>query len=292
LNYQKEEKRILRLARLVSYNPTRNKAANGLLKIVSISTTENVRDANGNSLSGRTIVWNDNINIDWFDQFIRIMNGSFSKLNTFGSPITQSIINGIPTEQYKINSNQAGVPVFTFSKTISNQNLPFEVVSTVIKNNAIAEETPGLGNQVGLLYRDNGQGASSSATGFFMHFRQGTLQKGEFAVSTPVPNQKVDIDTSDINHDDVWLYSLDSNNVESNIWTKVDAVEGNNIVYNSINKNIKNIFSVITRASDRISLIFSDGVFGKLPKGLFRVYYRTSANRDYTILPSNMKIFL
>ena len=37
---------ILRLARLISYNPTRNQAANGLLKIVGISTTENIVDSN------------------------------------------------------------------------------------------------------------------------------------------------------------------------------------------------------------------------------------------------------
>src|SRR6056300_1117651 len=76
---------ILRLARLLSYNPTRNKPANGLLKVVSVSTTENVRDANGNSLSGRTIVWNDSVNIDWYDQFIRILNGSLISSNKFGS---------------------------------------------------------------------------------------------------------------------------------------------------------------------------------------------------------------
>ena len=279
---------ILRLARLVSYNPTRNKAASGLLKIVSVSTTENVRDANGNSLSGRTIVWNDSVNIDWYDQFIRIFNGAFINSNKFGSPVNQQLVNGIPTEQYRINSNQLGVPVFTFNKNVSNQNLDFEVVSTILEDNRIVEESPKPGNQVALVYRDNGQGASSNSTGFFMHFKQGILQKGEFSVTSPVPNQKVEIDTSNINHDDVWLYSLDSAGVESKNWSKVDAVEGNNIVYNSINKNIKDIFSVITRASDRISLIFSDGIFGSLPKGLFRTYYRVSANRDYTIYPSNL----
>jgi len=37
---------VLRLARLLSYNPKRNIAANGLLKIESVSTTETLFDSN------------------------------------------------------------------------------------------------------------------------------------------------------------------------------------------------------------------------------------------------------
>ena len=44
---------ILRLARLISYNANRNIAGNGLLKIESISTTEDVVDANNNNLSNQ-----------------------------------------------------------------------------------------------------------------------------------------------------------------------------------------------------------------------------------------------
>ena len=54
---------ILRLARLISYNANRNIAANGLLKIESISTTEDVIDANNNNLSNQTVIWNDATNM-------------------------------------------------------------------------------------------------------------------------------------------------------------------------------------------------------------------------------------
>ena len=47
---------ILRLARLISYNANRNIPANGLLKIESISTTEDVIDANNNNLSNQSII--------------------------------------------------------------------------------------------------------------------------------------------------------------------------------------------------------------------------------------------
>ncbi len=50
---------ILRLARLLSYNPKRNIPANGLLKMESITTSEDVIDSNGTNLNGQTIIWND-----------------------------------------------------------------------------------------------------------------------------------------------------------------------------------------------------------------------------------------
>ena len=41
---------VLRLARLLSYNPKRNQTANGLLKVESITTTEEVIDSNNTNL--------------------------------------------------------------------------------------------------------------------------------------------------------------------------------------------------------------------------------------------------
>ena len=85
------------------------------------------------------------------------------------------------------------------------------------------------------------------------------------------------------------MYKLDSFGSEIEQWTKVDAVEGNNVIYNSLSKNIRNIYSVLTRIDDRVSLIFSDGVFGNLPQGNFRVYYRTSKNRRLVVEPKDMR---
>ena len=280
---------VLRLARLISYNPTRNQPANGLLKITSVQTTENVRDSNGTNLASRAVRWNDSVNANWYEQFIKILNAAFTQNNKFGTPRKSEIVEGIPTEKYKINNLSNVFPVFGFKKSVNSKSLNFEIVSTDIVDGEIVEEAPLPGNQVGLLYRDNGQGAGSSNTGFFMHFRQGTLQKGEFTVNFPVPNQRIDIDAANVNQQDVWLYSLSNNGIQGTAWTKVDSVEGNNIIYNSIAKNIRDIFAVLTRVDDRISLIFSDGVFGNLPSGSFRAYYRTSENADYTITPTDLQ---
>ena len=60
---------VLRLARTLSYNPKRNQAANGLLKIESVQTSESVRDSNNINLENQTIVWNDPSNSNWQEQF-------------------------------------------------------------------------------------------------------------------------------------------------------------------------------------------------------------------------------
>ena len=61
---------VIRLARFLSYNPSRNIPARGLVKVTSVSTTEEVIDSKGNNLSNRIIVWNDPNNDDWKEQFL------------------------------------------------------------------------------------------------------------------------------------------------------------------------------------------------------------------------------
>ena len=67
---------VLRLARLLSYNPKRNQAAEGLLKISSVSTTEDVVDSNNFNLAGQQIQWNDPSNTQWYEQFVKVLNSS------------------------------------------------------------------------------------------------------------------------------------------------------------------------------------------------------------------------
>jgi len=279
---------VLRLARLISYNVKRNQPASGLLKIESISTTENIIDSNGLNLSTQSVLWNDSTNGDWFEQFTRIMNAALPVTNKFGRPIKIATIQGVTTEQYRFNSNSANLPVFGFNKPIDSQGINFEVVSANIDDESIYEEAPLPSNRLGFLYRDDGQGPGSNNTGFFFHFRQGKLKNNTFEIATSVPNTTINIDNDNINNSDVWLYKLDSNGAESELWEKVDNVEGNNIIYNSVSKGIRNIFTVLTRINDQISLIFSDGTFGEIPKGNFRAYYRESANIEFTATPNDL----
>jgi hypothetical protein len=280
---------VLRLARLLSYNPKRVQSANGLLKLESIRTTEEVRDSNNTNLENQTIIWNDPANPDWYEQFIKVLNVALPVNGTFGRPIKSESVNGVPTEQYRLNSSNAEVPAYGFSKAVDGRSTRFEIVSTDINDGSIQEESPFPGNNFALIYRDDGRGPASSNSGFFSHFRQGNLDQGVFTITNPSTNQIVAIDATNVNNTDVWLYKLDSYGNEEEQWTKVDAVEGNNIIYNSLSKNVRNIYSVLTRAEDRISLIFSDGTFGNLPKGTFRVYYRSSRKERVIATPDDLR---
>jgi hypothetical protein len=281
---------ILRLARLLSYNAKRNIPASGFLKFTSIKTTQNVLDSNGRNLAGQLVVWNDPANSNWYDQFIKVMNAGLPTTGQFGNPDDKATINGIPTEQYRFQGANTDVPVYTFSKTVDGRTMTFEVVSTTFKGETyLYEEAPSIGNHLSFVYRNDGRGSSSPTSGFFLHFRQGTLNQGTFTINQPSNNESIDIDAVNTNDEDVWLYRLDQNGVEKELWAKVPSFEGNNIIYNSLKKNIKNIYGVVTRAGDRISLVFSDGTFGSLPLGTFRTYYRTSNGLTYTINAKDVK---
>jgi hypothetical protein len=275
---------ILRLARVISYNAKRNLPAQGLLKITSIQTTETVLDSNGRNLANQVITWNDASNQNWNDQFITVFNASLPTTNLFGNPTDKDTIYGIPTEQYRFQTANTDVPLFAFSKVVSGTSMKFEITSTTFKGEKyIYEEAPKVGNRVACVYRDDGRGSGSANTGFFLNFTQGTTNIGSFNITQPKSNESIDIDTYGINQNDVWLYQLDMNGLESDLWTKVPSLSGNNIVYNSLNHNIRKIYGVTTRARDAISLEFGDGTFGDMPQGPFRLYYRLSNGMSYTI---------
>lgn len=280
---------VLRLARLLSYNPKRNQAANGLLKVTSITATETVRDSNNISLANRTISWNDPTNPNWQEQFERVLNAALPQNSQVGNPQKREFIQGLRTEKYKIRSANPEVPVFGFNKAVDGRAVQFEVTSADITPNNIVEEPPLPGNSLGFLFRNDGQGPESANTGYFCHFRQGTLDQGDFTIDNPVANQTVNVDAQNINNTDVFLYEINLSERRSQLWTKVEATTGNNVIFNSLDKNIRKIYAVTTRPDDRIGLVFADGTFGEIPNGRFRVYYRTSINSPLQINPDDLR---
>ena len=280
---------ILRLAQLISYVPKRNVPASGFLKITSISTTDSVIDSNGINLANTPILWNDSTNSNWYQQFLTILNSSFSGSYVFGKPYDRKTIDGILTEQYKVNSTNSDVPVFSFLKNINGTNMTFEAVPASFSGStSIYEEAPRPANTFSLIYKNDNQGSSSANTGFFVHIKQGTLGISSFSLDTPVPNEIIGVNTPNINDTDVWLWELDNNGNFDTLWTKIPAITGNNIIYNSLNKDQRKVYSVTTRNQDQIDLNFADGVFGDVPKGNFRLVYRQSNGLTYTIKPEQM----
>ena len=281
---------VLRLARMLSYNAKRNVPATGLLKFETVSTSEPVFDSAGRNLSQQTIVWNDPTNPNWYEQFITVLNAAMTDNIEFGRSQGEDIIDGIDTEQYRFRSAISDIPLFSFTKSIAGRSMIFEIVSTSFKDREfIYEESPKPGNELGFIYRQDNKGAGSQNTGFYMLFKQGSLETADFNIDIPTTNEKVAIATEGINNDDLWLYSLDSNGNQTTLWTKVESLIGNNIAYNSINSDIRNIYNVVTKENDKVELIFADGVYGNLPQGFFRIFYRVSNGLLYQINPSDMR---
>jgi hypothetical protein len=279
---------ILRLAQLISYRPRRNTPASGFLKMTAISTTDSVIDSNGNNLANTTIGWNDSTNSNWYQQFINIMNSAMS--SNFGNPADRETVNGILTEQYYFNGDTEDVPLFSYNKNIDGVSMQFEVTPCTFANNTVVyESAPQPANQFSFIYKNDNQGSGSADTGFFTMFKQGSLSMVQFTLDNPVPNEIVGINTPDINDTDVWLWQLDKNGNFSTLWSDVPTTNNsNNIIYNSLDKNLRTIYAISPREDDQIDLNFADGVFGDLPKGDFRLFYRQSNGQSYVIKPEQM----
>lgn len=278
---------ILRLAQLVGYNPSRNTPSHGFLKVVAVNTSESVYDANGINLADTTISWNDSTNSNWYQQFLTVLNSAMT--TSFGRSTAKKVIDGINSEQYYINSSNLDVPVYNFSKSIGGTSMTFEVVPASFENkDYIFELPPKPANLLSFIYKNDNQGSGSANTGFFFHFRQGTLGTTSFTLDNPVPNEIVGVNVPNINNTDIWLWQLDYQGNFEKLWTQVPSILGNNVIYNSLDKSIRTLFAVGTRVDDQVDLNFADGVFGDLPKGEFRLFYRQSNGLTYTIKPEQL----
>ena len=281
---------VLRLARFISFVPSRNRPAQGLVKITRLLTTQPLIDSNGQNIANRTIRWNDPNNPDWFEQFILILNSIFSSTNPFGRPNKLGQVNNIRTELYTLNNEPSANRVFPFNISINGESLPFEIVNTdFTSGETFFEREPDPEDPLHLVFRSDGQGNASPDTGFFFLFKQGTLNKEDFLLEIPVENRIINIDNTNINNTDVFVQEVDEDGFIVEKWQSVPAVTGNNVIFNSLERNVRNIFSVITRPNDQISLRFADGRFGNVPTGFFRTWFRQSSGRRFTIKPEDMR---
>lgn len=281
---------ILRLAQLISYVPKRNRPASGLLKITSLSTTENITDSTGVNIANSTVEWNDPTNPSWYEQFTAILNSAMPGATVFGKPNDRATLNGILTEQYQLNTTNQDVPIYSFSKNINGVGMSFEIVPSQFSGKSYIYETaPKPAAPFNLIYQNDNQGAGSANSGFFAMFKQGSLAMTNFAITNPVPNEIVGVNVSDINDTDVWLWQLDTNGTyPDKPWTQVPSIVGSNVIYNSISSGDKNLFSVTTRDNDQIDINFTDGNFGKLPSGKFQLFYRQSNGLTYSVKPDQL----
>ncbi len=280
---------ILRLADMLGYAPKRNIPASGLVKIDSISTDEPIFDTTGESLQGVQIDWNDPTNSNSFDQFITILNSALSLSNPFTKPVQEDTVGGISTQIYGLNNQIGTSPVFPVSASVNGTSVPFELVSTDLKNGYFAEAEPDIYNQMSISYRNDKRGLDSEYTGFFMMIKQGTLTFEDFIFERALPNRTVDINIPNINETDIFVQQLDVNAVRQLSWKKINNLQGQTLLYNSNSLAERNLYAVDNLFDDGVRLRFSDGNFANIPSGIFRVYYRTSLGENITVRPQSLQ---
>ena len=279
---------VIKLANLVSYTPKRNLTAQGYLKVVGVTTTENMLDLNGINLSNLPILWNDPANTYWLEQFNTVINAALINTQRIGKPGNVADLLGVTTSEYAINIPQSSLPIAPFNSTVDGINMNFELVSvTSLDEDYLYEIPPAPTGKFNILYRNDKLGYGSPNTGFFFYFKQGSLQTYDFTLQQQISNQTVDINIQGINNTDTWLYQLNNNNNTRVIWEKVDSVYADAYLQTELSN--REIFSVTSRFNDQVTYVFGDGVFSKIPVGNFRAYVRAGNALTYTIDQTEMQ---
>ena len=118
---------LLKLAKIISYKVSRNIPARGVMKISSISTSEDLYDSLGNSLKNVAVNWNDPNNTNWKEQFFLIFNRTIT--TEFGIPSKIQTVNGVVNELYTFNNVDGAFSsgVFPFSAKVGNETIPLEI---------------------------------------------------------------------------------------------------------------------------------------------------------------------
>ena len=278
---------VVRLANLVSYSPKRNTASEGMLKVFDVTTTENVVDYNGINLANVTVNWADPTNPDWQEQFTAIINASLVDTQRIGRPGNRQTILAVRTDEYAVNLVPGFLPVIPYNATIDGVNMPFEAMtSTSIGRDYVYEPPPVPNTAFNILFRNDQLGFSSTNTGYFFLFKQGTLINTDFNLAERISNRTVNINVDGVNNTDRWVFQLDTVGNINREWAFVENVYAAAAEQTVV---LRPIYSTTSRSNDQITLVFGDGVFSEIPTGIFRCYTRSSNGLQYIINPADMQ---
>jgi hypothetical protein len=279
---------VVRLANLVSYTAKRNIAAQGLLKVFSVTTTENVIDYQGVNLSNFTVNWADPTNPDWQEQFTAVLNSSLVDSQRVGRPGNRNTILGVRTDEYAINMVPGFLPVVPYTATIDGVTMPFEAVtSTSVGEDYLYEPSPLANQPFNVLFRNDSLGFQSANTGYFFMFKQGVLQNQDFNLPERISNRTVNINIEGVNNEDYWLFQLDTVGNVNREWAYSENIYA--AAAEQLGTSLRSIYTINSRTNDQITLVFGDGVFSEIPVGTFRAYVRASNGLQYIINPDEMQ---
>ena len=209
LSVAQRKQSVLRLAKLISYKATRNLPARGLLKIMSVSTTEAVFDSRGNALQGANILWNDLQNGLWKEQFTAILNAASSSTIGAVTPTERVQVDNVLFELYSLNNVYTTRGVLPYSASVTGNTYPMEVVPVKLDAYGPAERRPEIGSSLTFLYGSDGFGSDSPTTGFFLFTKQGRLGSYRATFDGKTPNQFYDLEAINVNDTDLWVNNVD-----------------------------------------------------------------------------------
>lgn len=279
---------VVRLANLVSYTAKRNIAAQGLLKVFSVTTTENVIDYQGVNLSNFTINWADPTNPDWQEQFTAVLNASLVDSQRVGRPGNRNTILGVRTDEYAINLVQGFLPIVPYTATVDGVTMPFEAMtSTSVGEDFLYEPAPRPNQPFNILFRNDSLGFQSANTGYFFMFKQGVLQNQDFNLAERISNRTVNVNIEGVNNEDRWLFQLDNVGNINREWEYSENIYS--AAAEQLGTSLRPIYTVNSRTNDQITMVFGDGVFSEIPVGTFRAYVRASNGLQYIINPEEMQ---
>ena len=277
---------ILQMAKTLGYNKTRPINAKGFMKITSLSTDENVYDNLGVTLAGKSIIWNDSNDIDWYENFISVLNSAFSSTTKIQNPTSTLTVADVEHSLYEINETPATKNInYTFSANVDGKSRNFEAVRVLLDtvNTRIEEDEPKLDNNFTIINRNDNLGSASDRTGFFVYAVAGTLEFKDFAYNTQISNRIESINENNISNSDVWVQKIDSQRAYVSSVSKVDNDTRETAIYNSLRTGSGDIVSINSADNNTIELHYPDGVFGNAAIGNYRTWFRTVDNDNFSV---------
>ena len=277
---------ILQMAKTLGYNKTRPINAKGFMKINSITTSEDVLDNEGVTLAGKSINWNDSNNVDWYENFISILNSSFAGTTKIQNPSSTLTISDVEHSLYEINEDAAKKSVnYPFAANISGKGRQFEAVRVALNtvDKKIFEAEPNQNKNFTIINRNDNLGSASDRTGFFVYATQGTLAFEDFTYNNKISNRIEAITESNISNSDVWIQKIDSGRDYISSVTSIDNDTRETAIYNSLRTGSGDIVSINSSDNNGIDLHYPDGVFGNAAYGNYRAWYRKVDNDNFSV---------
>ena len=284
LDLAERKESILRIAKSMGYNKTRPINGRGFMKINSVQTTEDVYDSNGVSLANRVISWNDANEIDWYENFITVINSTLDSNTKIENPKSSLQISSIAHDIYEINEdNTSKSVVYKFKSNIAGSNRKFEAVRVGFDGDSVIEMEPDSTKKFTIINRNDNLGPGSDRTGFFVFAKLGELTSKLFNYTTEITNRVQTIPDDNISNSDVWVQKLNTaGDIIGNV-SKVDNTTRETAIYNSIKNGSGDIVHVRSTIKNGVELQYPDGIFGNTAFGNYRVWYRKVDNSSFSV---------